>query len=68
VPSRLPELDAVRVPVLVIQGRTDPFGMPPAARRRKVVVVEGTHALRGSTEAVGDAAQAWLERLVGTRS
>jgi predicted alpha/beta-hydrolase family hydrolase len=68
VPSRLPELDAVRVPVLVIQGRQDPFGMPPAARRRKVVVVEGTHALRGSAEAVGDAAQAWLERLVGTRS
>jgi predicted alpha/beta-hydrolase family hydrolase len=64
-PSRLPELDAVRVPVLVIQGRQDPFGMPPAARRRKVVVVEGTHALRGSTEAVGAAAKAWLERLLG---
>jgi predicted alpha/beta-hydrolase family hydrolase len=63
-PSRLAELDGVRVPVLVIQGRQDPFGMPPGAKRRKVVVVEGTHALRGSTEAVGKAAQAWLRRLV----
>ncbi|MEA2346767.1 MAG: uncharacterized protein QOG62_554, partial [Thermoleophilaceae bacterium] len=26
--TRLPELDAVQVPVLVVQGRTDRFGMP----------------------------------------
>ena len=32
--SRLAELDAVTVPVLVVQGRADPFGMPPAARPR----------------------------------
>jgi len=29
--SRLPELDAVEVPVLVVQGESDPFGMPPDA-------------------------------------
>src|SRR5205809_477237 len=30
-PSRLPELDAVRAPTLVVQGARDPFGIPPAA-------------------------------------
>ena len=28
--SRLPELEAVTVPVLIVQGESDPFGMPPA--------------------------------------
>ena len=28
-PSRLPELEAVAVPTLVVQGVRDPFGMPP---------------------------------------
>src|SRR5436190_2410716 len=37
--SRLDELDGVRVPVLVIQGRNDPFGMPARARKRTVVAV-----------------------------
>jgi hypothetical protein len=64
-PSRLPELDAVRVPVLVIQGDADPFGMPPSARRRKVVVVKGTHGFRSGLDAIGGAAVAWLERLAG---
>ena len=27
--NRLPELEAVRVPVLVVQGERDPFGIPP---------------------------------------
>ena len=30
-PSRLPELDAVTVPTLVVQGTRDPFGMPRPA-------------------------------------
>ena len=30
--SRLPELDAVTVPTLVVQGERDPFGIPPGAR------------------------------------
>ena len=63
--SRLPELDAVRVPVLVVQGRRDPFGVPPAARGRTVIEVEGTHSLRASAAAVGEAAATWLAGLLG---
>jgi predicted alpha/beta-hydrolase family hydrolase len=57
--TRLPELDAVTVPVLVVQGERDPFGMPPEAPGREVVVVPGTHSLR-STGRIADAATAWL--------
>ena len=32
--TRLDELDAVTVPVLVVQGESDPFGMPPEAEGR----------------------------------
>jgi hypothetical protein len=61
--SRLPELDAVRVPVLVVQGENDPFGMPPDGRRRKVVRVSGNHSLRAAA-AVEDAVAAWLPRVI----
>jgi hypothetical protein len=61
--SRLPELQAVRVPVLVVQGASDPFGMPPDGRRRKVVRVPGNHSLR-STDAVEAAVGPWLQRLL----
>lgn len=44
--SRLPELAAVEVPVLVVQGERDPFGLPPPGPGREVVVVPGDHALR----------------------
>lgn len=57
--SRLPELDAVQVPTLVVQGERDPFGLPPAGPQRTVVCVPGTHALR-STAAVAGAAGEWL--------
>lgn len=60
--SRLPELDAVKLPVLVVQGERDPFGMPPAGRRRKVVRVPGNHSLR-STAAVRAAVAEWLPRV-----
>jgi predicted alpha/beta-hydrolase family hydrolase len=59
-PSRLPELEAVDVPVLVVQGERDPFGLPPAAPGREVVVVAGDHALRGDLAAVRAAIGAWL--------
>jgi len=59
-PSRLPELDAVSVPVLIVQGANDPFGVPPAAPRREVVVVEGDHALRKDRPAIAAAIRAWL--------
>ena len=61
--SRLPELDAVTVPTLVVQGERDPFGIPPAAKRRTVVQVPGDHSLRASA-AVADAVRAWLPGVV----
>ncbi len=57
--SRLPELEAVSVPMLVVQGERDPFGMPPPGPRREVVRVAGDHALR-DTGAVRGAVAAWL--------
>jgi predicted alpha/beta-hydrolase family hydrolase len=57
--SRLAELDAVAVPVLVIQGMRDPFGMPPPAPNRTVLQVPGDHSLRATT-AVADALRTWL--------
>jgi uncharacterized protein len=59
-PSRLPELDAVTVPTLVVQGARDPFGIPPANKRRAVVQVAGDHSLRTDLGALGEAARAWL--------
>jgi predicted alpha/beta-hydrolase family hydrolase len=58
--SRLDELEAVSVPVVVVQGTSDPFGMPPAAERRTVVEVPGNHSLRTDVEAVGAAVADWL--------
>lgn len=64
-PSRLPELDEVTVPLLVVQGTRDRFGIPPATARRTVVQVPGDHSLRTDLEAVAAAVQAWLPRVVG---
>ena len=58
--SRLAELDDVEVPVLVVQGASDPFGMPPPGKRRKVVTVRGNHSLRSDLAALRDAVRAWL--------
>lgn len=62
--SRLPELDAVAVPTLVVQGKRDPFGMPPAGSRRVVVEVAGDHSLKADPPAVSDAVQSWLADLL----
>jgi uncharacterized protein len=59
-PSRLPELDAVEVPTLVVQGEKDQFGMPPAGPNRTVAKVPGNHSLRADPEAVGAAVREWL--------
>jgi uncharacterized protein len=63
-PSRLPELDEVTVPMLVVQGARDPFGIPPAGERRTVVQVRGDHSLRTDLEAVAAAVRAWLPGVV----
>ena len=57
--SRLSELEAVRVPVLVVQGESDPFGMPPDGHGRTVVRVPGNHSLRNAP-AVEEAVLGWL--------
>jgi uncharacterized protein len=61
--SRLPELDAVAVPVLVVQGERDPFGIPPDGANREVVRVPGDHSLR-SAAPVRAAVAAWLPHIV----
>ena len=61
--SRLPEMDAVRVPVLVVQGERDPFGMPPPGPGRTVVRVPGNHSLR-STARIEAAVTEWLPSVI----
>jgi predicted alpha/beta-hydrolase family hydrolase len=65
--SRLAELDEVKVPVLVVQGTSDPFGMPPAGEHRTVVPVPGNHGLKTDLEAVADAVRGWLPGVVAQR-
>ncbi|MFZ0088015.1 MAG: alpha/beta family hydrolase [Solirubrobacteraceae bacterium] len=65
--SRLAELD-VAVPVLVVQGRSDRFGMPPPAPSRTVVPVTGDHGLKSDLAAVDDAVSRWLSDLLPARA
>jgi predicted alpha/beta-hydrolase family hydrolase len=60
--SRLSELDAVEVPVLVVQGENDPFGTPPTAPNRTVARISGTHSLK-NTATVAAAVSDWLVTL-----
>jgi uncharacterized protein len=66
--SRLPELEAVDVPMLVVQGARDPFGMPPDGPQRIVVAVAGNHRLADDLAAVGAAVGEWLARVVAAWS
>lgn len=63
--SRLGELEAVpaSVPVLVVQGARDPFGIPPPGANRSVVQIGGTHTL-SSAKAVQEAVSPWLAVLL----
>ena len=63
-PSRLPELDAVQVPTLVVQGERDPFGIPPPGAHRIVTVVPGDHSLRGGIDELRTAVREWLRELL----
>ncbi len=63
-PSRLPELDAVGAPVLVVQGIGDRFGMPPPAPGRTVAQVPGDHSLRSGLAEARSAVRAWLREVV----
>jgi predicted alpha/beta-hydrolase family hydrolase len=59
-PSRLHELDAVSLEVLVVQGENDRFGMPPPSRRRTVCAVAGDHSLRQGLGSAAPVAAEWL--------
>jgi predicted alpha/beta-hydrolase family hydrolase len=61
--SRLEELDAVTLPTLVVQGESDPFGMPPPGPNREVVQVAGDHGLKKDLDAVTAPVEAWLRRV-----
>ena len=52
------------VPTLIVQGVSDPFGMPPAAAGRTVVQVPGDHGLKKDLPAVAAAVQGWLPGIV----
>jgi uncharacterized protein len=66
--TRLEELEAVRVPTLVVQGERDPFGIPPPGPTREVVEVAGDHGLKADLEAVAAAVRAWLSVVVRRRT
>jgi predicted alpha/beta-hydrolase family hydrolase len=63
--TRLPELELVTVPVLIVQGESDPFGMPPAAGNREVAAIKGNHSLRSDKAALTAAISTWLANLNG---
>jgi predicted alpha/beta-hydrolase family hydrolase len=62
--NRLPELDAVTLQTLVVQGERDPFGIPPPGPTREVVMVPGDHGLKADPEAVTAAVRTWLAGVV----
>jgi predicted alpha/beta-hydrolase family hydrolase len=58
--SRQAELDGVTVPTLVVQGESDPFGMPRGGEHIQVVTVAGNHSLSTDLDAVRAAVRDWL--------
>lgn len=60
--TRLPELAAPDVPVLVVQGARDPFGVPEPTPGREVVVLRGDHSLKADRPALLVAIASWLPR------
>ena len=67
--SRAAELAGVRVPVLVVQGASDPFGTPEEVRAAvpgvPVVAVRGGHGFTADVGPVLAAARDWLEQRRG---
>jgi uncharacterized protein len=62
--DRLAELAAPTVPVLVVQGERDPFGLPPPAPGRRVVLLPGDHSLKADVRGVRTAVTDWLSAVV----
>ncbi len=70
--TRAPELTAVAVPIVVVQGETDAFGAPAdvaavlAGRASaSVYAVPGDHSLKRNVAVVAAAALSWLTELTG---
>jgi predicted alpha/beta-hydrolase family hydrolase len=62
--DRLPELAQPTVPILVVQGQTDPFGIPEPAPGRDVVLLRGDHSLKSDAPGLRQAVTSWLESLL----
>lgn len=60
--SRMNELDALDLPVLVVQGQRDPFGRPEPATRREVALLPGDHSLKADPAALEHRVGHWLGR------
>jgi predicted alpha/beta-hydrolase family hydrolase len=67
--SRLAELDGAGVPVLVVQGDRDPFGMPPAGTDREVLVIAGAdHSLKRELSTLAEAVVDFVTTVAGRAS
>lgn len=62
--TRQPELDAVAVPVLVVQGASDPFGVPTPPADGRLVTVSGDHSLKKEHPVIRAAVGEWLTDLL----
>jgi predicted alpha/beta-hydrolase family hydrolase len=63
--GELREPQAAGIPVLVLNGERDPFGIPDAADADRVVVIPGeTHALKGHRAAIRAAVTEWLPKVI----
>jgi predicted alpha/beta-hydrolase family hydrolase len=62
--SRMPELDGVTVPTLVVQGESDPFGMPGPGQHREIVVLPGDHSLKKGAKTIARTVEEWLGRIL----
>jgi predicted alpha/beta-hydrolase family hydrolase len=63
--TRLDELNAVHVPVLVVQGDRDAFGMPPRRRGRTLIVAAGAdHSLKKGLDDVHRGVRKFLHRVL----
>ncbi|MBB4903970.1 alpha/beta hydrolase family protein [Actinophytocola algeriensis] len=62
--SRMSELAGVTVPTLVVQGESDPFGMPGPGHHREIVVMPGDHSLKRDATGISRTVEEWLGRIL----
>jgi hypothetical protein len=64
--TRIAELDGAGLPVLVVQGDRDPFGMPPPGADREIVVIAGAdHSLKRELAHVSSVVAGFVTSVVG---